>query len=337
MGNKDEIKRMIESGSTALGLEFGSTRIKAVLVDGTHHPVASGDHEWENRLENGFWTYSLEDVWSGLKDSYRKLVCDVREKYGAELKSIGAIGFSAMMHGYMAFDKDGKLLVPFRTWRNSTTGPAAEALTELFQYNIPQRWSIAHLYQAILNEEEHVKDVAYITTLAGYIHWQLTGEKVLGVGDASGMFPIDPETKTYDAAMVKKFDELVAEKNYPWKLEEILPRVLVAGENAGTLTEEGAKLLDEGGALEAGIPLCPPEGDAGTGMAATNSVAKRTGNVSAGTSVFAMVVLEKELKKVYPETAALWQWSMPTTALPTSTHGLGCLRNLRRISALTWI
>lgn len=325
MGNKDEIKRMIESGSTALGLEFGSTRIKAVLVDGTHHPVASGDHEWENRLENGFWTYSLEDVWSGLKDSYGKLVCDVREKYDAELKSIGAIGFSAMMHGYMAFDKDGKLLVPFRTWRNSTTGPAAEALTELFQYNIPQRWSIAHLYQAILNEEEHVKDVAYITTLAGYIHWQLTGEKVLGVGDASGMFPIDPETKTYDAAMVKKFDELVAEKNYPWKLEEILPRVLVAGENAGTLTEEGAKLLDESGALEAGIPLCPPEGDAGTGMAATNSVAKRTGNVSAGTSVFAMVVLEKELKKVYPEIDLV---TTPDGSLVAMVHANNCTSDL---------
>ncbi len=325
MGNREEIKRMIESGSTALGLEFGSTRIKAVLVDGTHHPVASGDHEWENRLENGFWTYSLEDVWSGLKDSYRKLVCDVREKYDAELKSIGAIGFSAMMHGYMAFDKDGKLLVPFRTWRNSTTGPAAEALTELFQYNIPQRWSIAHLYQAILNEEEHVKDVAYITTLAGYIHWQLTGEKVLGVGDASGMFPIDPETKTYDAAMVKKFDELVAEKNYPWKLEEILPRVLVAGENAGTLTEEGAKLLDESGALEAGIPLCPPEGDAGTGMAATNSVAKRTGNVSAGTSVFAMVVLEKELKKVYPEIDLV---TTPDGSLVAMVHANNCTSDL---------
>lgn len=325
MGNREEIKRMIESGSTALGLEFGSTRIKAVLVDGTHHPVASGDHEWENRLENRFWTYSLEDVWSGLKDSYRKLVCDVREKYDAELKSIGAIGFSAMMHGYMAFDKDGKLLVPFRTWRNSTTGPAAEALTELFQYNIPQRWSIAHLYQAILNEEEHVKDVAYITTLAGYIHWRLTGEKVLGVGDASGMFPIDPETKTYDAAMVKKFDELVAEKNYPWKLEEILPRVLVAGENAGTLTEEGAKLLDESGALEAGIPLCPPEGDAGTGMAATNSVAKRTGNVSAGTSVFAMVVLEKELKKVYPEIDLV---TTPDGSLVAMVHANNCTSDL---------
>lgn len=325
MGNKEEIKRMIESGKTALGLEFGSTRIKAVLVDESHNPVASGDHEWENRLENGFWTYSLEDVWAGLKDSYGKLVCDVREKYDTALTGIGAIGFSAMMHGYMAFDKDGKLLVPFRTWRNSTTGPAAEALTELFQYNIPQRWSIAHLYQAILNGEEHVKDVAYITTLAGYIHWQLTGERVLGVGDASGMFPIDPETKNYDAAMVRKFDELVAEKNYPWKLEEILPKVLVAGEDAGVLTAEGAKLLDGSGALEAGIPLCPPEGDAGTGMAATNSVARRTGNVSAGTSVFAMVVLEKELKKVYPEIDLV---TTPDGSLVAMVHANNCTSDL---------
>ena len=325
MGNKAEIKRMIESGRTALGLEFGSTRIKAVLVDEEHNPVASGDHEWENRLENGFWTYSLDDIWTGLKDSYKKLARDVKEKYDVQLTTIGAIGFSAMMHGYMAFDKDGKLLVPFRTWRNSTTGPAAEALTELFQYNIPQRWSISHLYQAILNEEEHVKDVAFFTTLAGYIHWQLTGEKVLGVGDVSGMFPIDPETKNYDAGMIQKFNELVADKNYPWKLEEILPKVLTAGENAGVLTEEGAKLLDESGALQAGIPLCPPEGDAGTGMAATNSVARRTGNVSAGTSVFAMVVLEKELKKVYPEIDLV---TTPDGSLVAMVHANNCTSDL---------
>ncbi len=325
MGNKAEIKRMIESGRTALGLELGSTRIKAVLVDEEHNPVASGDHEWENRLENGFWTYSLDDIWTGLKDSYKKLARDVKEKYDVQLTTIGAIGFSAMMHGYMAFDKDGKLLVPFRTWRNSTTGPAAEALTELFQYNIPQRWSISHLYQAILNEEEHVKDVAFFTTLAGYIHWQLTGEKVLGVGDVSGMFPIDPETKNYDAGMIQKFNELVADKNYPWKLEEILPKVLTAGENAGVLTEEGAKLLDESGALQAGIPLCPPEGDAGTGMAATNSVARRTGNVSAGTSVFAMVVLEKELKKVYPEIDLV---TTPDGSLVAMVHANNCTSDL---------
>ncbi len=325
MGNKDDMKLMIESGKTALGLEFGSTRIKAVLVDEEHNPIASGDHEWENRLENGFWTYSLDDIWTGLKDSYKKLAMDVKERYGAELTTIGAIGFSAMMHGYMAFDKEGKLLVPFRTWRNSTTGQAAEALTELFKYNIPQRWSISHLYQAILNGEEHVKDVAFFTTLAGYIHWQLTGEKVLGVGDASGMFPIDPETKDFDAAMVEKFDALVADKNYPWKLKEILPKVLVAGENAGVLTEEGAKLLDESGTLKAGIPLCAPEGDAGTGMAATNSVAKRTGNVSAGTSVFAMVVLEKELKKVYPEIDLV---TTPDGSLVGMVHANNCTSDL---------
>lgn len=301
MGNKEQIKEVIESGKAVLGLEFGSTRIKAVLIDEEHHPIASGDHEWENRLDNGIWTYTLDDIWTGLKDSYRKLTEDVKEKYDVSLTRIGAIGFSAMMHGYMAFDKEGTLLVPFRTWRNNTTAEAAEVLTELFQYNIPERWSIAHLYQAILNGEEHVKDIDYITTLAGYIHWKLTGEKVLGVGDASGMFPINMETGNYDAAMVQKFDELVAPQNFPWKLTQIFPTVKKAGETAGVLTEEGAKLLDESGTLEAGIPLCPPEGDAGTGMAATNSVAKRTGNVSAGTSVFAMVVLEHPLQKVHKE------------------------------------
>lgn len=288
------VKEVIESGRAVLGIELGSTRIKAVLIDENHKPIASGDHEWENRLENGNWTYSLDDIWTGLRDSYKNLAADVREKYGVTLKKIGSIGFSAMMHGYMAFDKDGELLVPFRTWRNCTTGPAAEKLIDLFQYNIPVRWSIAHLYQAVLNEEEHVKDVAYFTTLAGYIHWKLTGEKALGIGDASGMFPIDVEKKDFNEDMIRKFDELVADKNYPWKLREIMPKVMVAGETAGTLTEEGARLLDESGNLEAGIPMCPPEGDAGTGMAATNSVAKRTGNVSAGTSVFAMIVLEKE-------------------------------------------
>lgn len=296
-----DIRETIESGKVVLGLEFGSTRIKAVLVDETHTPIASGDHEWENRLDNGIWTYTLDDIWGGLRDCYRKLAADVKGKYAVELKKIGAIGFSAMMHGYMAFDKEGELLVPFRTWRNSMTGEASERLTELFQYNIPQRWSIAHLYQAVLNEEEHVGDIAFFTTLAGYIHWQLTGEKVLGVGDASGMFPIDPQTKDYDADMMQKFDVLIAKKNYSWTLEEILPKVQVAGEKAGTLTEEGARLLDESGVLEAGAPVCPPEGDAGTGMVATNSVRKRTGNVSAGTSVFAMVVLEQELRKVHPE------------------------------------
>lgn len=325
MSNKETIKAMIESGKTVLGLEFGSTRIKAVLVDENHNPIASGDHEWENRLDNGIWTYTLEDIFTGLRDSYRKMAEDVNAKYGTVLTTVGAIGFSAMMHGYMAFNREGKLLVPFRTWRNGTTGPAAEALTELFQYNIPLRWSIAHLYQAILNGEEHVKDIDYITTLSGYIHWQLTGEKVLGVGDASGMFPIDPDTKDYNARMIGQFDGLVADKGFSWKLRDILPKVLVAGEHAGVLTEEGAKLLDETGNLKAGIPLCAPEGDAGTGMAATNSVAKRTGNVSAGTSVFAMVVLEKELSKVYPE---LDMVTTPDGSLVAMVHANNCTSDL---------
>jgi len=290
-----------ESGKAFLGIEFGSTRIKAVLIDETHTPIASGSHKWENRLEEDFWTYSLEDIWNGLRECYKDLTQDVRTRYGVGIKKLSAIGFSAMMHGYMAFDKEGNLLVPFRTWRNSTTGQAAKKLTELFDYNIPERWSIAHLYQAVLNGEEHVKNIDYVTTLAGYIHWKMTGEKVLGIGDVSGMFPIDSEIGNYQAEMVDKFDDLLKEKNYPWKLEEIFPKVLFAGEKAGVLTEEGAKLLDESGQLEPGIPLCPPEGDAGTGMVATNSVGVRTGNVSAGTSVFAMIVLEKALSKVYPE------------------------------------
>lgn len=319
------IKEMIENGQTVLGIELGSTRIKAVLVDTSHKPVASGDYVWENRLENGFWTYSLEDIWTGLRRSYLNLAADVLEKYGVQLKKIGAIGFSAMMHGYMAFDKNDQLLVPFRTWRNSTTGPAAEALTELFSYNIPQRWSIAHLYQAILNGEEHVKDITYITTLAGYIHWKLTGRKVIGIGDAAGMFPIDPEKKAYHPVMMQQFNELIAGKRYPWVLEDILPQILLAGENAGTLTAEGASILDESGLLEAGIPLCAPEGDAGTGMAATNSVAKRTGNVSAGTSVFAMVVLEHDLQKVHPEIDMV---TTPDGSLVGMVHANNCTSDL---------
>ena len=294
-------KEMVINGKTALGIELGSTRIKAVLIGEDHSPIASGDFEWENRYENNIWTYSLDMVWKGLQESYRRLAKDVEKQYGVVLETVGSIGFSAMMHGYMAFNKEGELLAPFRTWRNTMTGEAAEELTKIFQYNIPQRWSIAHLRQAILNKEEHVKDIDYLITLAGYVHWKMTGKKVLGVGDASGMFPIDTDTKDYYARMLEQFDELTAEEKYPWKLKEILPKVLVAGEDAGTLTEEGAKLLDVSGRLKAGIPVCPPEGDAGTGMAATNSVAVRTGNVSAGTSVFAMIVLEKELSKVYPE------------------------------------
>ena len=296
-----DIKAAIQAGETCLGIELGSTRIKAVLIGPDHAPIASGDHGWENRYENGVWTYHMEDVWDGLRDAYAKLCADVESKYGLKLTKVAAMGFSAMMHGYVALNKEGELLVPFRTWRNTITGPAAEALTERFQFNIPQRWSIAHLYQAILNGEDHVKDIAYLTTLAGYVHWKLTGERVLGVGEASGMFPIDSGTCDYDQTMLDSFDALVAEKGYPWKLRDILPKVLPAGADAGTLTAEGAKLLDPTGALEAGIPLAPPEGDAGTGMAATNAVAVRTGNVSAGTSVFAMIVLEKALSKVYPE------------------------------------
>lgn len=297
----NEAKTAILSNKTALGIEFGSTRIKAVLVDGSNAPIASGGHEWENRYENGVWTYSLEDIWGGIQDCYQDLAKDVKAKYDVELESVGAIGISAMMHGYMPFNKEGELLVPFRTWRNNITGEASEKLMDLFDYNIPQRWTIAHLYQAILNKEEHVKDIDYVTTLEAYVHWKLTGERVEGIGDAAGMFPIDAATKDYNETMVQKFDELVAPYNFPWKLREILPKVLVAGQDAGRLSEEGAKLLDVSGKLKAGIPMCPPEGDAGTGMAATNSVGKRTGNVSAGTSVFATIVLEKELSKAYKE------------------------------------
>lgn len=296
-----DVKNTIVNGKAVLGIEFGSTRIKAVLIDENNTPIASGAHDWENRLENGIWTYSLEDIWTGLQDCYRKMTEDVQAQYGVKVEKLGAIGFSAMMHGYLAFNKDGELLVPFRTWRNTITQEASEALTEAFQFNIPQRWSIAHLYQAILNGEDHVKDVDFFTTLDGYIHWQLTGEKVLGVGSATGMFPVDSDTKDYYTSMIEKFDEMAAAKGMPWKVENLLPKVLLAGDNAGVLTAEGAKRLDPTGTLQPGCPLCPPEGDAGTGMAATNSVKQRTGNVSAGTSVFAMIVLEKALKEVHEE------------------------------------
>lgn len=321
----EEIKEQIVQGKTVLGIEFGSTRIKAILTAQDDAPVASGAHDWENRLENGIWTYSLDDIWSGFQDCYRNLAEDVKQQYGVELEKIGAIGFSAMMHGYMAFDENGELLAPFRTWRNTTTGQASKKLTEVFQYNIPLRWSISHLYQAILNGEEHVPSIRYFTTLAGYVHWKLTGEKTLGVGDASGMFPIDTQTGNFNEKMIAQFDELVADKNYPWKLKDILPKVQMAGETAGTLSAEGAALLDPTGRLQAGIPLCPPEGDAGTGMAATNSVAKRTGNVSAGTSVFAMIVLEQELKKVYE---AIDLVTTPDGSLVGMVHCNNCTSDL---------
>ena len=325
MRSIEEIKEAISTGKACLGIEFGSTRIKAVLIDVDKAPIASGTYDWENRYENHIWTYSEEDIWNGLQGCYQDLTKDVEEKYGEKITKLAGIGFSAMMHGYLAFDEKGDMLVPFRTWRNTITGEASEKLSELFQHHIPQRWSIAHLYQAILNGEDHVKDVRFITTLAGYIHWKLTGEKVLGNGDASGMFPMDVKAKDYDSAMIEKFDNLVADKGYPWKLKDILPKSLLAGENAGYLTEEGAKLLDISGALEAGVPLCPPEGDAGTGMTATNSVAVRTGNVSAGTSVFSMVVLEKELSKVYPEIDLV---TTPTGNLVAMVHCNNCTSDL---------
>lgn len=290
-------KETIQAGKAILGIEFGSTRIKAVLIDGDNKPIAQGSHEWENSLVDGLWTYSIEEIWYGLQDCYADMLKDVKAQYDCVVENLAAIGISAMMHGYMAFDENDKILVPFRTWRNTNTGQAAAKLSELFVYNIPLRWSISHLYQCILEDNSHVKDIKFLTTLAGYIHWQLTGEKVLGVGDASGMLPIDPETKDYNAEMVSKFDKLVAPKGYPWKLLDILPKVLMAGEAAGTLTEVAAKRLDVSGNLRGGIPLCPPEGDAGTGMVATNAVKQRTGNVSAGTSSFSMIVLEKDLSK----------------------------------------
>ena len=292
-------KQTIESGKAILGIEFGSTRIKAVLIDEENKPIAQGSHEWENQLVDGLWTYSVEAIWYGLQDCYADLRKDVLNQYDCEIESLAAIGFSAMMHGYMAFNDKAEILVPFRTWRNTNTGKAAAELSKLFNYNIPLRWSISHLYEAILDNEEHVADIKYLTTLAGYVHWQVTGQFVLGVGDASGMIPVDPNTKTYDAEMVRKFDELVAPRGFSWKLLDILPTSLNAGENAGSLTPEGAKRLDVSGHLKAGIPVCPPEGDAGTGMVATNAVKQRTGNVSAGTSSFSMIVLEKELSRPY--------------------------------------
>lgn len=296
-----DIKQAILKGKTSLGIEFGSTRIKAVLIDHRFETIAAGSYEWENQLADGYWTYSLESIISGLQEAYSGMKHEVEQKYGVTLRTVGSIGFSAMMHGYMAFDSAGELLVPFRTWRNATTGAAAKELTELFKFNIPERWSIAHLYQAILDEEQHVPRIDFITTLAGYIHWLLSGNKALGIGDASGMLPIDEATHDYNESMIKQFDELVAAKGYAWKLKEILPEIYLSGQQAGLLTAAGAKVLDTSGNLQPGIPLCPPEGDAGTGMVATNSVRKRTGNVSVGTSVFAMLVLEQELSAVYPE------------------------------------
>ncbi len=299
--NINSIKSTIENGNSIMGIEMGSTRIKAVLIDENHNPIASGSHDWENRFENGVWTYHLDDVWAGLQDAFAKLKADVFEKYGVKLTSLKAMGFSAMMHGYLPFDKDGKQLAEFRTWRNTITEESAIELTKLFKFNIPQRWSIAHLYQAILNGEEHTANIDFLTTLEGYVHWMLTGEKVIGIGEAAGMFPIDSDENCYDEKMVAEFNKKIANKGFSWTLLDVLPKILLAGDSAGYLTKEGALLLDPTGELEAGIPLCPPEGDAGTGMVATNSVAVKTGNISAGTSIFAMIVLDKMLSDVYTE------------------------------------
>ena len=316
---------MFNQKDCTLGIEFGSTRIKAVLVNKACKPIAQGDFTWENRLENGVWTYPLDEVWLGVQSAYAALAANVQKTYGVPLTTVGCIGISAMMHGYLAFDKDSNLLTPFRTWRNTMTGAAAEALTAAFGFNIPQWWSVAHLYQAMLNQEPHLQKLDFFTTLAGYVHWKLTGRKVLGVGDASGMFPIDSTTGQYDTSMLEKFNALAAGRGYPVDIAKLLPTVLSAGADAGTLTAEGAKLLDPTGILQPGVPLCPPEGDAGTGMAATNSVAPRTGNVSAGTSIFAMVVLEKPLSKVYPEIDMV---TTPDGAAVAMVHCNNCTSDL---------
>jgi len=317
----NDVRNAIIDGKTAIGIEMGSTRIKTVLIGEDNTPIATGSHDWENSYINNIWTYSLEDIWKGIQDSYQKMASNVKEQFGVTIKTTKAIGISGMMHGYLVFDKDENLLTPFRTWRNNITGQASEALTKLFNYPIPQRWSIAHLYQAILNKEEHIPDINYMTTLAGYIHWKLTGQKVLGIGEASGVFPIDINTKDFNKQMIEQFNQLISPLNLPWRLENILPKVLVAGEKAGELTAAGAQLLDVTGQLQPGIPFCPPEGDAGTGMVATNSVSVRTGNVSAGTSVFAMIVLEKELSRVYPEIDLV---TTPDGKLVAMVHSNNC-------------
>lgn len=295
------MKKVFDFNDVSLGVEFGSTRIKAVLVDSQCNVIETGSYDWENQLVNGIWTYSLDDVWKGLQSAYKSLKDNVFSEYGVKIKKISSMGFSAMMHGYLPFDKNGNQLAEFRTWRNTITYDASKKLTECFSFNIPQRWSISHLYQAILNNERHVENISFLTTLAGYVHWKLCGEKVLGVGEASGMFPIDSNKNDYDAVMLENFSALSEVKKYSWNIKDILPKVLVAGDSAGTLTDEGTLLIDPSGDLQSGSIMCPPEGDAGTGMTATNSVRVRTGNVSAGTSIFSMIVLEKPLSKLYEE------------------------------------
>jgi len=322
---------LIQNGQAVLGIELGSTRIKAVLTDVGHQPIAIGGHRWDNSLVDGVWTYPLTDVWSGLRACFADLRRNVEEQYGVRIRRLRGFGVSGMMHGYLPLDSNGSLLTPFRTWRNTSTGEAAAALTERFGYPIPQRWSIAHLHQALLNSEPHVPEIAHLTTLAGYVHAALTGERVLGVGEASGMFPVDASTGQYRADLLEAYDAWVADRNLPWTLGGLLPKVLSAGEPAGALTAEGAALLDPSGELEAGAPMCPPEGDAGTGMVATNSVEVRMGNVSAGTSVFAMIVLEKELSRVHPEIDLV---TTPDGKLVAMAHANNCTSDLNAWVAL---
>ena len=323
--DKQSAKKTVMAGKAALGIEFGSTRIKAVLVDEKNQPLVTGGHEWENQLVDKIWTYSLDEVISGLQAAFKDMADNAAKELDVQIETVSAIGISGMMHGYIALDKNDALLTPFRTWRNNITGQASEELTALFNYPIPQRWSVAHLYQSILNKEAHVSDINYLTTLSGYVHWQLTGQKVMGVGEASGMFPIDIKTKTFNERMLAQFDEKVSGDISSWKLKDILPTVLCAGESAGTLTEAGAKLIDPSGKLKAGIPFCPPEGDAGTGMVATNTIAERMGNVSAGTSVFACVVLEDDLSKAYAE---IDQVTTPDGKLVAMAHANNCTSDL---------
>lgn len=316
-----EISEAIKNGQVSLGIELGSTRIKAVLVTSDFNTIASGSYLWENQFEDGVWTYSLDTVWTGIQASYTQLAATVQSKYHETIRQIDSIGISAMMHGYLAFSKEAQLLVPFRTWRNNITEPAADALTETFDFNIPQRWTVAHLYQSILNEEDHVKDLDFVTTLAGYVHWQLSGQKILGVGDASGVFPIDETTKEYRSDLLKKFNALPKVQAQPWQTEAILPKVQVAGTDAGSLTVEGAKRLDVSGNLKAGSLMAPPEGDAGTGMVGTNSVRERTGNISVGTSAFSMVVLDKPLQRVHRDIDIV---TTPTGAPVAMVHTNNC-------------
>lgn len=318
-------KQLIESGHSVLGIELGSTRIKAVLISNDGTILATGESDWENHLIEGIWTYHQTEIWERLQTAYQDLAKTVKEKYRTTIQKVKAIGISAMMHGYLPFDKEGNQLVPFRTWRNNITRQAAEELTHLFKYPIPQRWSIAHLYQAILNNEAHINQIDHITTLSGYIHWQLTGQKILGIGDASGMFPIDTQTLSYNQKMLALFDQKIAHLNIPWQLSSLLPQVAVAGNTAGRLTEQGAKLLDPTGTLKSGIPLCPPEGDAGTGMIATNCIKEKTGNISAGTSAFAMIVLEKALSKVYEQIDIV---TTPAGKLVAMAHANNCTSDI---------